>query len=378
MRVVIVTGEASGDALAAGLIRELSKHLPQAVFEGIAGPKMQALGCRSVYPMERLSVMGLVETFGRYPELIPLRWRLARQYRQQPPAIFIGVDAPEFNLDLEVKLHAAGIPTVHYVSPSLWAWRQYRIKKVRKAVDRMLVLFPFEKDFYAARGVDAVFVGHPAADHVQAEDRLAARMRLQLPANATVVALLPGSRITELNYLAETMVQAGHWLSGRIRNPRFVVPLINATLRARFEQALDGKVNPDLFHLLDGDAHSAISASDAVLVASGTATLETLLLNRPMVITYKGHTLSWEIISRMLHVDHVGLPNLLAGRRLAPELLQYQARPEALGAEILALLESPQARQRQTDAYIEIARDLRSNADQNAARAVLDVLEKRK
>ncbi len=376
MRIVIVTGEASGDALAAGLIRELSKHLPQATFEGIAGPKMQALGCRSVYPMERLSVMGLVEAMGRYPEVIPLRRRLARQYRRRPPALFIGVDAPDFNLHLEMKLHAAGIPTVHYVSPSLWAWRRYRIKKVRRAVGRMLVLFPFEKDFYQALGVDSVFVGHPAADHIQARDLHDARMHLQLPANATVVALLPGSRISELNYLAETMVRAGHWLSGRIRNPRFVVPLVNAGLRERFEQALNGNADPSLFHLLDGDAHSAISAADAVLVASGTATLETLLLNRPMVITYIGHPLSWEIVSRMLHVDHVGLPNLLAGRRLAPELLQYQARPEALGAEILALLESPQARQRQTDAYTLIARELRGNADQNAARAVLEVLER--
>jgi len=377
MRIVIVTGEASGDVLAAGLIRELGRLLPGARFEGIAGPRMQALGCKSVYPMERLSVMGLFESFSRYPELIPLRGRLARLYQQQPPAIFIGVDAPDFNLHLEMKLHSAGIPTVHYVSPSVWAWRRYRIKKIRKAVDRMLVLFPFEKDFYAAHGVDAVFVGHPAADHLREEDRSSARMRLQIPANATVVALLPGSRITEVNYLADILVRAGQWLCGRIRNPRFLVPLVNTATRVRFEQALAEVADPGRFQLLDGDAHSAISAADAVLLASGTASLETLLLNRPMVITYRGHPLSWEIACRMLHVDHVGLPNLLAGRRLAPELLQNQARPAVLGAEILALLESPRARQRQLQAYGVIARQLRCNADVNAAQAVLALLDKR-
>ncbi len=377
MRVVIVTGEASGDILAAGLIRELSKHLPHAHFEGIAGPQMQALGCRSIYPMERLSVMGLYEAVGRYAEILPVRRRIARQYRQQPPAIFIGVDAPDFNVQLEMNLHAAGIPTVHYVSPSLWAWRRYRIKKIRKAVDRMLVLFPFEKDFYDAHGVDAVFVGHPAADRFKAQDLSAARMHLQLPVNSTVVALLPGSRMSEVNYLADVMVKAGQWLSGRIRNPRFVVPVVNAEVRARFEQALSSLPDPSSYLLLDGDASSAISAANAVLLASGTATLETLLLNRPMVITYIGHWLSWEIVSRMLRVEHVGLPNLLAGRPLAPELLQYKATPEALGAEVLALLENPRARELQTAAYTDIARKLRCDADANAARAVLEVLENR-
>jgi len=376
MRIVIVAGETSGDILAAGLIKQLRQHLPQAHFEGIAGPRMQAQGCHSIYPMERLSVMGLFEAVGRYGEVLPLRWRLARQYRQQPPAMFIGVDAPDFNIHLEMNLRAAGIPTVHYVSPSLWAWRRYRIKKIRKAVDRMLVLFPFEKDFYSEQGVDAVFVGHPAADRLQAEAPGAARMRLGLPANSTVIALLPGSRLSEVNYLSEVMVRTGRWLSTRVRNPRFVVPLVSAAIRKRFEQALGCFSGADLFHLLDGDAHSAVSAADVVLLASGTATLETLLLNRPMVITYIGHPLSWEIVSRMLQVKDVGLANLLAGHRVAPELLQYQATPQALGAEILALLNSPKARQRQLDAYQSIARTLRIDADANAAQAVIDILDK--
>ncbi len=377
-RIAIVAGEASGDALAAGLIRELVALIPGAVFEGIAGPKMRALGCQSVYPMERLSVMGLFEAVGRYPELIPVRRRLINQLIQQPPAVFIGVDAPDFNIQLEMKLHAVGIPTVHYVSPSLWAWRRYRIKKVRKAVDKMLVLFPFEKEFYRSHGVDADFVGHPAADQLKPQDPLLARRHLNIPANATVVALLPGSRTSEVKYLAKVMVRAGQWLSGRIRNPIFVVPLVNPQVRECFEQALAGVANSSCFKLLDGQSHQAISASDAVLLASGTATLETMLLNRPMVITYIGHPVSWEIASRMIHVDHVGLPNLLAGQRLAAELLQHEATPQALGAEVLALLDSAQARQRQTNAYTAIADTLRVNADVNAARAVYELLEQNK
>ena len=377
-RIAIVAGEASGDALAAGLIRELLELLPGANFEGIAGPKMRALGCQSVYPMERLSVMGLFEAVGRYPELIPVRRRLIDQYTNQPPAVFIGVDAPDFNIQLEMKLHAAGIPTVHYVSPSLWAWRRYRIKKVRKAVDKMLVLFPFEKEFYRSQGVDAEFVGHPAADQLKPQDPVKARRDLNIPANATVVALLPGSRTSEVKYLAKVMVRAGQWLSGRIRNPKFVVPLVNPEVREYFEQALAGVSNSSCFMLLKGQSHQAISAAHAVLLASGTATLETMLLNRPMVITYMGHPVSWEIASRMINVNHVGLPNLLAGQRLAPELLQYEATPQALGAEVLALLESAQARQRQTNAYTAISETLRVSADVNAARAVFDILEQNK
>ncbi len=376
MQIVVVAGEASGDILAAGLIRELSKRIPSAKFEGIAGPLMTAQGCRCIYPMERLSVMGLVEVLGRYCEVLPMRWRLARHYQQQPPALFIGVDAPDFNLHLESKLRAAGIKTVHYVSPSLWAWRRYRINTVRKAVDRMLVLFPFEKEFYTAHGVDAVFVGHPAADRLQPENFAEARNRLCIPISSTVITLLPGSRLNEVNYLAENMVRTAGWLSGRIRNPCFVVPLFNGAIRERFEQALRYSSCGDLFCLLDGDAHTAMSAADVVLSASGTATLECLLLNRPMVITYAGHPVTWEIVSRMLHVEDVGLANLLSGRRVAPELLQQQATPEALGAEVLRILNSLEAQQRQTDAYQSVARSLRGHADENAAQAVIELLEK--
>ena len=377
MRVAIVAGEASGDLLGEGLIEALRERFPRARFEGIAGPRMQAAGCESLYPMERLSVMGLAEVAGRMPEVIRLRRRLARRWLADRPAVFVGVDAPDFNLHLEMRLRAAGVRTVHYVSPSVWAWRRYRLRKIRAGVDRMLALFPFEEAFYAAHGVPACFVGHPLADRLEeAPDPAPARARLGIAPHGPVVALLPGSRLTEVGAMGTSLVGAANWLARRRPDTRFVVPLVDRATRERFQQAIhtsqDGGA---VFHLVDGDAHGAMQAADVVLLASGTATLEALLIGRPMVITYRTHPVTWAIGSRLLQVPCVGLPNLLAGRQVAPELLQHAATAPRLGAEVLALLRSPDARARQCAAWRAIAGTLRRGASERAASAVSSLLE---
>ncbi len=374
MRVVITAGEASGDQLGAGLIQALKARCPEATFTGIAGPKMQAAGCESLYPMERLSVVGLFEAFGRFAEVIPMRRRLARRLIADPPDVLIGVDAPDFNLTLELMLKRAGVPTVHYVSPSVWAWRRYRLRKIARAVDQMLVLFPFERDFYHQRNLPVRFVGHPMADEIPFEvDRLEARRKLDLPPEGEWVALLPGSRVSEVNLLADPLAGTASWLARRRRGLRFVAPLVNEVTRSLFEAALKRHAPDAPIHLVDGRARDAMAAADAVLVASGTATLEAMLLKRPMVITYKTLPLTWFIGRRMLHVKHVGLPNLLAGEALVPELLQDQAVPERLGAALLAFLESPGRVEKLTRRFGEIHASLKNDASARAAEAVLEV-----
>lgn len=379
IHIAIVAGETSGDQLGAGLIEALRSHYPQARFEGIAGPRMLAAGCESLYPMERLSVMGLVETAGRWPEVLTMRRDLLRRYRDDPPAAFIGVDAPDFNLSLERMLRETGVPTVHYASPSVWAWRRYRLPKIRRSVDRMLVLLPFEADFYAEHGIRADFVGHPLADQVTwTPGTVAARERLGLNEKGPVVALLPGSRMGEVGRLAGSMVGAARWLGGRKSGVRFVVPLIDSATTGRFQQAIDELHDRSAFTLLDGRAHDAMEAADVVLLASGTATLEALLVGRPMVITYRIHPMTWSIGRRMLHVPFVGLPNLLAGRLVAPELLQDAATPGRLGAAVLGLLNCAEGRERQTSTYAKIAQTLGSDASARAAQSVRDLLEERR
>ena len=374
MRVFIVAGETSGDLLGAGLIEELRRRRPDAEFEGIAGPHMQRQGCRSLYPMERLSVMGLFESFGRYPELIPVRRRLAGSLRADPPDVFVGVDAPDFNLSLEVALRAAGVPTVHYVSPSVWAWRRYRLKKIARAVDCMLVLFPFERDFYRQHAVPVRFVGHPMADEIPLQtDAAEARRDLGLDPEREWVALLPGSRVSEVRFLAEPMALAARWLSRRRPGLGFIAPMVNSEVRAWFESALRERADGVEVELVDGRARQVMAASSVVLAASGTATLEALLLKRPMVITYRTMALTWLIGRRMLHVRHVGLPNLLAGEEIVPELLQHDARPEYLGAAALRYLESPSLVEDLKSRFAAIHDSLRNDASARAAEAVLDV-----
>lgn len=374
MRVVITAGEASGDQLGAGLIQAIRARRPDARFQGIAGPRMQAAGCESFYSMERLSVMGLFEAFGRFAEVIPMRRRLAKRLIADPPDVLVGIDAPDFNLSLELMLKQAGVPTVHYVSPSVWAWRRYRVKKIARAVDRMLVLFPFEREFYQRRHVPVSFVGHPMADEIPMHtDRLAARRSLGLPEDGECVALLPGSRVSEVRFLAGPLAQTAAWLAERRPGLRFVAPLVDAATRSLFAIAAQRYAGHLDLRFVDGQARTVMAAADAVLAASGTATLEALLLKRPMVITYKTLPITWLIGRRMLHVDHVGLPNLLAGSALVPELLQDEARPERLGAALLEFLQSPECVRALERRFADIHASLKNDASAKAADAVLEV-----
>lgn len=336
---------------------------------------MIAAGCEALYPMERLAVIGVAETFRRYWELRGVRHWLTKRFIEDPPDLFVGVDAPDFNLSLELALRRAGISTVHYASPQVWAWRKYRLPKIRRSVDMMLTLFPFEEEFFRKHGVKARFVGHPLADVIpDTTDQGAARASLGLAPDAETVAILPGSRQSEVTLLAEPMIGAARWLAGRRPGLRFVVPLVNDQARDRFKAALRANGDFPEMRLLSGDARSAMAAADAVLLASGTATLEALLLKRPMVITYRLGRLSWWIASKVVKVPFAGLPNLLAGKALVPELLQDDATPEKLGAALLPYLQDPQLVDALRKEFRRIHGILRNHADERAADAVLEVM----
>ena len=329
--------------------------------------------------MERLSVMGLFEVAGRYVELLPARARLARDLIALQPDVFVGIDAPEFNLTLERKLRQSGIPVVHYVSPTVWAWRRRRLKQIGRAVDKMLCLFPFEPSIYSTSGIAAEFVGHPLADRISTDDTGSrmreARLRLDAPLQGPVVGLLPGSRLTEVSRLAEVMFGAARWLRARQSNLQFIVPAANEQCRRVLTAHMGdwGEGTPQL-HVVDGQSIDVITAADVVLTASGTATLETMLVGRPMVITYKAMEMTWQIARRLSYVSLIGLPNLLAGRTLVPELLQHDASPERLGAAVLCFLERPDLSLQVTREFAAIGHRIRRDADQRAAEAVLELV----
>ncbi|MHB8454723.1 MAG: lipid-A-disaccharide synthase [Acidiferrobacterales bacterium] len=376
VRIGVVAGEVSGDLLGARLMKALKRRLPGIQFEGIGGPEMEALGCRSLFPMERLSVLGLTEVLGRYFELRRVRSRLRRYFLSNPPDLFIGIDSPGFNLGLEHALKRAGIRTMHYVSPQVWAWRSYRVRKIRKSVDRMLALFPFEERFYRDHGVPVEFVGHPLADEIPLRvDIRDARERLKLLPGQTVVALLPGSRVGELRAHADVFVKTALWLHQRHPHMLFVAPFVNRQTRQIFENAIRDNAAWDLpLTRMFGHSRDAVAAADAVLVASGTATLEALLLKRLMVVTYRVSWVSYWLIRVFSHVENYSMPNNLAGRALVPELLQGDAVPEKLGAEIEKQL-ARGARERATlKAFGEIHKELRRDASEKAADAVLALL----
>lgn len=370
LRIALVAGEASGDILGAGLMQALKRAAPGVEFLGIGGPRMEAEGLVSYFPQERLAVMGLVEVLGRLPELLRRRKRLYQDLLAAQPDVFIGIDAPDFNLDLELKLRRAGIRTVHYVSPSVWAWRQKRVLKIREACDLMLTLFPFEARFYAEQRVPVRFVGHPLADTVPLEvDRQAARQALELPEDAPVVALLPGSRGGEVARLGALFLDAAMLLRGMRPGIRFVLPCATAERRAQVEALLSSRDLP--VTLLDGRSHEALAACDAVLIASGTATLEALLFKRPMVVAYRMAPLTFKILRRLVKSAYVALPNLLAERLLVPELIQDAATPEALASALSPLLEQGEV---QTEGFAAIHLQLRQDASEQAARAVLELV----
>jgi len=372
LRVALVAGEASGDILGAGLMQALKARHPDIEFMGVGGPLMEAQGLVSEFPMERLAVMGLVEVLGRLRELLGRRKQLIQTLIEHKPDVFIGIDAPDFNLTLELKLRQAGIKTVHYVSPSVWAWRQKRVLKIREGCDLMLTLLPFEARFYEEKGVPVRFVGHPLADTIPLQaDKAQARAELALPGTGPVVALMPGSRGGEVGRLGELFLDAAQRLLALRPDVRFVVPCANATRRAQLETMLVGRDLP--LTLLDGQSHRALAACDAVFIASGTATLEALLYKRPMVVAYRLAGLTYWILKRLVKSPYVSLPNLLAQRMLVPELLQDAATPQALVDHLLPLLEGGEM---QTQGFDDIHRTLRRDASNQAADGVLALLAK--
>jgi len=374
LHVGIIAGEASGDNLGAALIHAIRKQEPDAVFEGVAGPRMQAAGCFSLYPMENLSVMGLVEVLKHLPKLLSMRRDLRRHFLETPPDIFIGIDAPDFNLSLERSLKRAGIRTLHYVSPSVWAWRQYRVRKIAASVDCMLTLFPFEERYYEQQQVPARFVGHPLADLItDAVDPLPARAHLGIDHQGPLVALLPGSRVGEVKRLAGDFLLAASWCHERRSDIRFVVPLANNACRSVFEAAL-AAVNSRLpVTLLHGQALEAMAAANAVLMASGTATLECMLLKRPMVVAYRLSPLTYQLARLLVNTPYYSLPNLLADRPLVKEFIQDDVTPEALGGEILRLLNDPAHAQELTTVFAQLHDELRRDASRIAADAVFEI-----
>ena len=370
----MVAGEVSGDRLGAGLIRALRSHFPTACFEGIGGDAMQAEGFNSLYPMDRLAVMGLVEPLKRLPELLRMRRRLREHFCRHRPALFVGIDAPDFNLGLELSLRRAGIRTAHYVSPSVWAWRQGRIHKIARAVDHILVLLPFEAEFYQRRGVPVTWVGHPLADELPlVPDTAGARQRLGLPAAAPVLALLPGSRRSEIELLGPLFLDTLERCRQRVPELRCVLPAANAARRAQLDALLAARPQLEI-QLLDGQSHLAMTAADAVLLASGTSALEAMLLKKPMVVAYRTGRITHAIVSRMLRVAHVSLPNLLAGRELVPELLQDRARVESLTAAVLGALTDEAARAELIAEFGTQHQRLRRQASERAAAALAGLI----
>ncbi|MFJ3053211.1 lipid-A-disaccharide synthase [Pseudomonas nitroreducens] len=373
LRVALVAGEASGDILGSGLMQALRQRHPDIEFIGVGGPRMEAEGLKSHFPLERLSVMGLFEVLGRLRELLRRRKDLMQMLIAAKPNVFIGIDAPDFNLNIELKLRRAGIRTVHYVSPSVWAWRQKRVLKIKQACDLMLALFPFEARFYEEHAVPVRFVGHPLANTIPLEaDRAGARERLGLPLGASVVALLPGSRGGEVGKLGALFLDTAQRLLQDRPGLKFVLPCASPERRVQIEEMLAGRDLP--VQLLDGASHEALAACDAVLIASGTATLEALLYKRPMVVAYKVASMTYRILKRLVKSPYISLPNLLAGRLLVPELIQDAATPEALAATLTPLLDDGSV---QTEPFDAIHRALRQDASAQAAEAVLALVEKR-
>ncbi|PID49541.1 MAG: lipid-A-disaccharide synthase [Proteobacteria bacterium] len=375
-RIAIIAGEASGDLLAARLIKALLARYPDLQFEGIAGPEMQAAGCRSFFPMEKLSVMGLVEVLKDLPELLSIRKQLLQTWRADPPDLFIGVDAPDFNLPLAAKLHDLGVATVHYVSPSIWAWRERRIKKIQGHIDLMLTLFPFEVDFYQRHGVNARFVGHPLADEIVFDaDKVSARQALGLHEARNVLAVLPGSRRSEVKALGAVFLQTAWRLQQQYPDLQIVIPIVRPALQLWLE-TIRHKLTPALqVHYLQGQSRTLMQAADYILLASGTAALEAMLAGRLMVAAYRVSELTRFLLRvfRLLKVRYVTLPNHMADEALIPELLQQQANvPELLKAmqELIAL--PPERQDYLLKRFQEMQQQLQGNASKAAADAIVD------
>lgn len=375
--LALVAGEVSGDMLAARLMAGLRPVLPNARFHGIGGPRMIEQGLVSDVPIETLTVRGLFEIIPRYREIKGIQNRLRDRLLQERPAAFIGADYPGFNLGLEEQLRAGGIPTVHFVGPQIWAWRGGRIKKIKRAVSHMLVIFPFEEQIYRDAGVPVTYIGHPLAETIPlVPDTVGARQALGLAPDARVVTVMPGSRMGELKYLAESFVRAAGLLAKRDPALTFVVPMAGARQRAYFDEIVAKAGLQDVpLKIIDGQSHTAIAAADAVLVASGTATLEVALYKKPMVIAYRVMRASWEIMRHMGYLPWIGLPNILARDFVVPEYLQHAATPEALADAVWQQLNDTALRDRLAGRFLDMHHSLLRNSAQESAQAVLRVIE---
>ena len=375
MRIGLVAGETSGDLLGAGLIKALRERCPDTTFEGVAGPMMKAAGCEAWEDAQTLAVFGLIEPFKVLPKLLRLRRNLVQRWSENPPDVFVGIDAPDFNLGLEIKLRERGIRTIQYVSPSVWAWRQKRVHKVARAVDKVLCLLPFEKTFYDEHDVAADFVGHPMADNTPV-DLETATIRSALGIDAPmVVAVLPGSRHSEVSRLGPIFADTCVQLIRKHPELRFVTPMVTDRLKQLFTKHLDAVGISDHFLITDGDAQSAIAASDLVLLASGTASLQSAMLRKPMVGAYRFSALTYAIAKtfKLVNVPFFTLPNLLTAEPLVPEFLQAEATPAALATAVTNLLDDPERRALISKRFTELRSELALDADNCAANAVIEL-----
>jgi lipid-A-disaccharide synthase len=375
LRVGLIAGEASGDQLGAALISALKAYAPGVQCFGVAGPKMVAAGCEPWAAAEELAVMGLAEVLPHLPRLMRLRAGLLERFKAARPDVFVGIDAPAFNLGVASKLRAYGVKTVQYVAPQVWAWRQGRVRKIGRACDLVLCLLPFEAEFFAKHAVPAAFVGHPLADLIPLQvDRGRARGRLQLDPAATVIALMPGSRLAEVQRLGRDFVAAARWIAVRRQPVQFVAPMATPTVRRAFEKNVAEVLGGPPIRVLDGQSHLALAAADAAIVASGTATLETLLTQRPMVVAYRLGAFTAFLLRRLglVKVPYFSQPNLLVGRRLVPELFQEQVTGEALGFALLSELSSPEHVQELQTEFRRVHEALQCGGADRAAAAILE------
>ena len=376
IRIGLVAGEASGDNLGAGLIRELIKYNEEIQVEGIGGIKLSELGMNILYPMERLSVMGFTEVLGRYRELKKMRNDLIEYFINNPPDVFIGVDAPDFNLGLEEDLRNKGIKTVHYVSPSVYAWREYRVKNIKKSVDLMLNLFPFESDIYKKHRVINRYVGHPLADKIKSVDDVSlSRKELNIASDKVVIALLAGSRASEIKKLTKPLLQAALLSKKTNNNLCFTSSFINEKSLKQFN-SIKKNVAPELEVITFVDkTHAVMSASDIIVLASGTATLEAMLFNKPMIVVYRLSWLTHLIVKMLARIPYASLPNILAGKRIVPEYLQYQCTAGNISNELNSLLSSGEKKDEMKRNFSGLSDQLRKGADKQAAKAVMELIQ---